>query len=108
MSYTPQVGDESRSPHWERGEVVRVTAIGERAFLAVDIRGKEMSYALDSPWVEPVVYPERWINIFADFTSGTAVDRAHADRLHRNFYVDSQRLGVLHLRPDGTTEMETP
>jgi hypothetical protein len=104
MSYTPQVGDKVRQPHWERGEVVRVTAIGERAFLAVDIRDKEMSYAIDSRWepfVEPVVYPECWINIYASRIGCEYSTRAMADQ-----GADPGRLGVLHLRPDGTTEME--
>ena len=55
------------------------------------------------PYVEPVVYPERWCNVYRDYTGGW-----HADPGDLWAMRSSGCIGVLHLFPDGHTEMEAP
>jgi hypothetical protein len=111
VSYTPQVGDKIRHESWDNDRHARITAIGESVFLAVDTAGNELRYAIDSRWeryVEPVVYPQLWINIYRDGTGEEAGSRWGADRCHQTFQADRERIGVLRLRTDGETEMEAP
>jgi hypothetical protein len=109
VSYTPQVGDKIRQPSWIAGEYTRVTAVGQSHLFGVDVvSGVERPYLLDPSYgwelfVEPVVYPECWINIYRSRIGCEYSTQAMADQ-----GADPGRLGVLHLRPDGTTEMETP
>lgn len=53
-------------------------------------------------WSEVPTYPERWCNVYEDGIAPEFTTRAEADQ----FGVG--RIGVIHLRPDGTTTMEAP
>jgi hypothetical protein len=113
--YVPKVGDKVTCESWRnRGihatDYVIVTAVGTRYFLGEwPDRGGEDKFALMAaddwePYVEPVVYPERWINVYVDGLGAWGVSRAECDH-----YGDlTERIGVLHLLPDGSTAMEAP
>jgi hypothetical protein len=49
------------------------------------------------------VFPERWINVYDHFISPNYLARTLADR---GAMTSHGRIGVLHMFPDGTTEME--
>ena len=99
--YTPQVGDRVRLSHWSDFEFATVTAVGRDKFLAKDYYGEELKYALNWGWVkvpDPAVYPERWINVYADHVmNGGWCSRADADRI-----ATANRIAVIHLAADGT------
>lgn len=108
MSDVIKVGNRVRSAA-VGGDALVVTAVGERRFLAIDAHGVEYHYRIDGDWLlvpEPVVYPERWFNVYADGSSAGAYSRSEADRWASNNAED--RLGVIHLHPDGTVELEDP
>lgn len=48
---------------------------------------------------EPTPVPERWVNIYPDRVAGAHISPADADR-----WDTGDRIGILHIRPDGTTE----
>lgn len=110
---------------WGQG-YLEITAVGKHYFLALtktptqSIYEDRFSKTDDRGWercVEPVVYPERWINVYAvadgymatdgDFTSLLSAD-VDARRARPALHVHGPRVGILHLRPDGTTEMLAP
>ncbi len=93
----------------------RVTAVGETYFLAIlvqcssSIDGDERRLPIDGHsyelYVEPVVFPERWANVYETFLGADHPSRAEADRANVG---GSKRLGVIHIKADGTVEMEKP
>jgi hypothetical protein len=94
--YTPQVGDRVTQDSWPKDTFVTVTAVGEGRFLArPDGQSVELSYVLDWDWVkvpEPVVYPERWINVYPDYLTKARWSSMAA----------AERIAVIHLAADGT------
>ncbi len=112
--YVPKVGDKVRRPEWDRGEWVQILATdGPDVWIRRPDGFRETFYDVADwePYVEPVVYPERWINVYGLGTGAVGATRSHADFAHDNgerAFPELPRLGVLHLRPDGTTEMEAP
>ena len=112
--YVPQVGDRVRRDGWQDGDYVEVTAVGRSFLLAVLVRtDMESMYRFtdtdEGPWepyVEPVVYPERWINVYPNGCYDSTATREQAGRVAANS--DLARLGVIHLAADGTLTLEAP
>ena len=105
--YVPQVGDRV----CERNRPLRLdvftvlAADGDEVWLRHDVEGWRMTtMACDwEPYVEPVVYPERWINVYPH--------GCHLGHMTRSLAEEGKsdgRIGVLHLLPDGSTVMEAP
>jgi hypothetical protein len=90
---------------WDPDRYVTVTAVGRLSFLGVPSwAGYESRFDLDSDWVpfvEPVVFPEVWCNVYRTAVSHGLPSRASADRI-----AQPNRIAVAHYRPDGTVEME--
>jgi hypothetical protein len=98
--YTPQVGDRVRLLPWSQPWIT-VTAVGGHKFLATDKSGIESSYYIEANWLkvpEPVVYPERWINVYRRATSVGHYERLAADSNSAGL----GRIAVIHLAADGT------
>lgn len=118
--YRPEVGDRIRpvlgNPHNDHVPPVEhlVTAVGDYTFLALEnCEGPENQYRLtsDQRWVkvpDPVVYPERWMNVWGHAVGYPADSRQQADADHENHHHAIARLGVIHLASDGTLTMEAP
>lgn len=90
---------------------VEVLFVGERSFFGRDEDGMEAAWNADATWepfVEPVVFPELWINVW-DHTHPIGpvyMSRVAADIAAKNAAPALRRLGVIHLYPDGTLELE--
>jgi hypothetical protein len=101
--YTPQVGDRVRQSQWRDGQYgryVTVTAVGRDMFLADDY-GKEFPLNLGHHWLkvpEPVVYPERWMNVYPDHVMFVA----YMSRRSADLAASTSRIAVIHLAADGT------
>lgn len=113
MSYIPEVGHRVRGAAWAKGTWVEVTAVGRAQFLGILQPGgigdeERWNYGNGFIWEripDPVVYPERWMNVFtngagAGWSSRHDADYAAAGQEHRH------RIGIIHLHPDGTLTME--
>ncbi len=109
--YVPKVGDKVRRSTWNQNEFVEVSAVGRTFFLgsgpfAPDEDMYELSGARFGdlePYVEPVVYPELWMNVYRDYISSWRTSRSEADST-----ASAGRVGVIHLASDGTLTMEAP
>ena len=107
--YLPQEGDIVRGANWHTSAPVtvdRVTTSG-KSFVGV-ADGIESLYLVVEPgfWVKvgpKPVLPERWMNVYSTFTSGTYTSRVDANSLRVG---DQVRMAVLHLFPDGTTKID--
>lgn len=104
-----KVGDTVRHYNWTKGQYALVTAVGHKTFLGTtpDIcDSQEVQYILSElgweHFVEPIVFPERWINIYVH---GSSVGWPTRNEAYQN-KMGLTPIGVLHLKTDGTTEME--
>lgn len=106
------VGDRVRWTNWPEDCWLEVLYVGATNVFGREQTGAEVAYLIDPEmeghhwerYVEPLVFPERWINVYRFGLGDTYEERAFADAFNR----DPNRLGVIHLYPDGTLEMETP
>jgi hypothetical protein len=106
MSDIITVGAKVRYRHWLPDQYVTVTAVGRSFFLGVPswAAGGENRFDIDPDWVpyvEPVVFPDLWCNVYPTAISYGFTSRADADR-----YISANRIAVVHFRPDGTVKME--
>lgn len=101
-----KVGAKVRRDGWYAVACATVTYVGKSFFLAEEHGVETVHLKNDDsfvPYVEPVVYPEGWANVYDDHIAGWCALRTKADIGAR-----PERIGVLHLKSDGTTEMEQP
>ena len=100
-TYIPQVGDRVRSMAWRVDSYVTITAVGCTQFLANDKDGNEGRYYFGAGWVkvpEPVVHPERWMNVYPDHV----MNAGWRSRVDADADADADRIAVIHLAADGT------
>ena len=105
--YVPKVGDRVRRRSFPTGHYADVLCVFGN-WMWVNEAGNEDPYSTDQhvrwePYVEPVVYPERWINVYPH-----GCHQGHMTRSLAEEGKSDGRIGVLHLLPDGSTVMEAP
>lgn len=110
-------GDRIRgNRNWKPGNWAEVLYVGVHYWFGREADGTEERYIINGGsgfrwerYHEPSSYPERWFAVFAtSVDTARVVEYAARDDLlaHRN--IERLRLGILHLRADGTTEMLAP
>lgn len=110
-TYKPAMGDRARIKHWSRGHpgvtVLLVDGNDVVGRFPPEPDGTVGFWPLDEEWEEVVIYPESWINVYDSGIGDSWSNRTSADMAARPAGM-SKRVGVLHLHPEGHTEMEAP
>lgn len=103
--YRPVKGDRVKHPCYR--STLEVTAVGEtRCLVKIAANGLDQEFGARFDMLTKVVeYPEGYINVYANGTAGSWPSRSEADRWVERH---TERIGILHLRKDGTTEMLQP
>lgn len=108
-AYRPVVGDtvESRWTGSRPGDAwfgrATVKWVGDRVVVLDDERAYETVKDIASyEWRKVDVYPERWITVYADGYGASYETRALATLAMAR----SDKIGLLHVYPDGSTTME--
>jgi hypothetical protein len=98
--YVPQVGDRVRMRGWGPERWLDVIAKNRGYFFGFAEDDEPSIWSAGHDWVKvipPVVYPDRWANVYPDGIGSHWATRALADEKDHG-----DRIAVIHLAADGT------